>query len=134
MSVYRPDVAARLDLHEVTDNVNYHAPALTASTLASSLYGGDLWCIRERVGKPIAPFTAQSHRPSRSTPEEDLRIEFKPLEMTCYLLDYHSYFLLWFALIFDEGLQGRATEQTNLRYGPDRVVWPRRRERKRACA
>jgi hypothetical protein len=41
-----PEVAARIDLHDLHGKVNYYAPALTALTVASPLYRGDLWRIR----------------------------------------------------------------------------------------
>jgi hypothetical protein len=47
-------------------------------------------------------------------PNEDMRLELKPFEMTPYLVDYRNYFLLWLALILDEGLEGRASDQTRV--------------------
>jgi len=135
MTTYGPDInvsvpshlAERLDLHELHGKVNYYASALTALTLASPLYRGDLWRIRGRVGKSVRTYHRSTIAPAISIhPKETLRLEFKPFEMTRYLLDYHGYFLLWLALILGEELQGRATEQTRIydmgqvaRYGLD---------------
>ncbi|TQF30976.1 glutamate-cysteine ligase family protein [Bradyrhizobium sp. UNPA324] len=109
------DVAERLDLHELHGKVNYYAPALTALTVASPLYRGDLWRIRGGVGKSVRTYHRSTIAPAISIhPKEHLRLEFKPLEMTPYRVDYHGYFLLWLALILDESLLGRATEQTRI--------------------
>ena len=47
-------------------------------------------------------------------PNEGLRLELKPFEMTPYLVDYRNYFLLWLALVLDDGLKGRASDQTRV--------------------
>ncbi|MGL3108863.1 glutamate-cysteine ligase family protein [Bradyrhizobium sp. BR 1432] len=110
-----PDVAAQLDLHELHGKVNYYAPALTALTVASPLYRGDLWRIRGSIGKSVRTYHRSTIAPAISIhPKEHLRLEFKPLEMTPYLVDYQAYFLLWLALILDERLLGRATEQSRI--------------------
>ncbi|MCK1712944.1 MULTISPECIES: glutamate-cysteine ligase family protein [unclassified Bradyrhizobium] len=123
MTTYGPDinisvpseVAERLDLHELHGKVNYYAPALTALTVASPLYRGDLWRIRGHVGKSVRTYHRSTIAPAVSIhPKEHLRLEFKPFEMTPYRVDYHGYFLLWLALILDESLLGRATEQTRI--------------------
>jgi hypothetical protein len=51
-----PEVAERLELHELHGKVNYYAPALTALTVASPLYRGDLWRIRGSVGKSVRTY------------------------------------------------------------------------------
>ena len=123
MTTYGPDInvtvppglAAALDLHELHGKVNYYAPALTALSLASPLYCGDLWRIRGRVGKSVRTYHRSTIAPAISThPDENLRLEFKPFEMSRSLSDYHNYFLLWLALILNRELEGRATEQTRI--------------------
>lgn len=123
MTTYGPDInvsvpaelAGQLDLHELHGKVNYYAPALTALTVASPLYRGDLWRIRGSVGKSVRTYHRSTIAPAISIhPKEHLRLELKPLEMTSYLIDYHAYFLLWLELILDERLLGRATEQTRV--------------------
>src|SRR5438105_4341676 len=123
MTTYGPDVnvslprqlSERLDLHELHGRVNYYAPALVALTLASPLYKGDLWGIRGRIGKSIRTYHRSTIAPAIEIhPEENLRLEFKPFEMSCSIDDYRGYFLLWLALILDDGLMGRATEQTRI--------------------
>src|SRR5881396_2455452 len=87
MTTYGPDInvtlpsglAAALDLHELHGKVNYYAPALTALSLASPLYCGDLWRIRERVGKSVRTYHRSTIAPAISIhPDENLRLEFKP--------------------------------------------------------
>jgi len=110
-----PDLGKRLDLHELHGRVNYYAPALTALSLASPLYRGDLWRIRGRVGKSVRTYHRSTIAPAIEVhPEENLRLEFKPFEMSRSLKDYHTYFLVWLALILDDALEGRATEQTSI--------------------
>ena len=45
-------------------------------------------------------------------PEEAGRLEYKTFEATCRLDDFSAYFLLWLELLLDEGLRGRASDQT----------------------
>jgi len=47
-------------------------------------------------------------------PDEDLRLELKPFDISTSLTDYRNYFLLWLALLLDDGLQGRASDQTRV--------------------
>ena len=123
MLTYGPDVnvsvpqtvAERLDLKELNKKVNYYAPALTALTLASPISGGDLWRIRGDVGKSVRTYHRSATAPPIEVhPDEGLRLEWKPFEMTTSLNDYRNYFLLWLALILDDGLQGRASDQTRI--------------------
>jgi carboxylate-amine ligase len=120
MTTYGPDVnisvpehrARRLDASDLFAKVNYYAPALTALTLASPICGGGLWETRGRTGKSY-----RTHRRSvfgaalELHPEEAGRMEFKTFEMTHRLEDFHAYFLLWLALLLDDGLTGRADDQ-----------------------
>jgi hypothetical protein len=95
--------------------VNCYAPALTALTVASPLYRGDLWRVRGSVGKSVRTYHRATIAPAISIhPKEGLRLEFKPLEMTRYCVDYQGNFLLGLELILDERLLGRATEQTRI--------------------
>src|ERR1044071_5533676 len=104
-----PHLADQLDLHELHGKVNYYAPALTALTMASPLYRGELWRIRGKVGKSVRTYHRSTIAPAIEIhPNEKLRLEFKPLEMSSSLTDYHNYFLVWLTLILDGGLPGRA--------------------------
>ena len=47
-------------------------------------------------------------------PEEAGRLEFKSFEMTTQVDDFHAYFLLWLELLLDDGLRGRASDQTRV--------------------
>jgi hypothetical protein len=123
MPTYGPDVnvsvprhvAQRLDFGDLSRKVNYYAPALTALTLASPLTRGGLWRIRGRVGKSVRTYHRAAIAPAMEIhPDEGLRLELKPFEMSWSLIDYRNYFLLWLALILDDGLKGRASDQTRI--------------------
>jgi hypothetical protein len=110
-----PDLTSRLDVKDLHAKVNHYAPALTALSLASPLYRGGLWEIRGRVGKSIRTYRRSVWGQALEVHlEEAGRLEFKPFEMTWRLEDFHAYFLLWLALLLDEGLQGRASDQTRI--------------------
>ena len=47
-------------------------------------------------------------------PQEAGRLEYKTFETTHRLEDFHAYFLLWLELLLDDGLHGRASEQTRI--------------------
>jgi hypothetical protein len=123
MLTYGPDVnvslpaelSARLDVGDLDAKVNHYAPALTALTLASPLYRGGLWEIRGRVGKSIRTYRRSVVAPAIEVhPEEGWRLEFKTFEATRRLEDCRNYFLLWLALLLDEGLTGRASRQSRV--------------------
>ena len=108
-------VAAELDFKDLNQKVNYYAPALTALTLASPLREGDLWRIRGRIGKSVRTYHRSAIAPAIEIhPDENLRLELKPFEMSASLTDYRNYFLLWLALILDDGLKGRASDQSRV--------------------
>jgi hypothetical protein len=123
MLTYGPDVnislpealTRRIDVKDLNEKVNYYAPALIALTLSSPLRDGKLWRIRGRVGKSVRTYHRSVVAPALEIhPEERFRLEFKPFEMTCSLADYRNYFLLWLALLLDEGLKGRASDETRI--------------------
>jgi carboxylate-amine ligase len=100
------------DLHA---KVNYYAPALTALTLASPLVRGGLWETRGRIGKSIRTYRRSVIAPAIELhPEEAGRLEYKTFEATSSTGDLHAYFLLWLDLLLDDGLRGRASEQTRI--------------------
>jgi carboxylate-amine ligase len=121
MLTYGPDVnvslpesvGKRLDLKDLNRKVNYYVPALTALTLGSPLHGGKPWRIRGRIGKSVRTYHRSATAPAIEVhPEEGLRLELKPFEMSCSLVDYRNYFLLWLTILLDDGLKGRASDQT----------------------
>jgi carboxylate-amine ligase len=123
MTTYGPDVNVslpaplndRLDVADLHAKVNYYAPALTALTLASPLVRGDLWEIRGRIGKSIRTYRRSVIAPAIELhPEEAGRLEYKTFEATSSSGDLHAYFLLWLELLLDDGLRGRASEQTRI--------------------
>jgi hypothetical protein len=123
MLTYGPDVnvglprsvANKLDLKDLNLKINYYVPALTALTLGSPLHGGKPWRIRGRIGKSVRTYHRSATAPAVEVhPDEGLRLELKPFEMSCSLVDYRNYFLLWLALLLDDGLRGRASDQTRI--------------------
>jgi carboxylate-amine ligase len=110
-----PDLNERLDFADLHAKVNYYAPALTALTLASPFYLGQLWRIRGRVGKSIRTYRRSVIAPAIELhPHEAGRLEYKTFETSNHLDDFHAYFLLWLELLLDDGLRGRASEQTRI--------------------
>ena len=110
-----PDLRCDLDIADLHAKVNYYAPALTALTLASPFRAGQLWKIRGQIGKSVRTYRRSVIAPAIEVHlEEDGRLEFKPLEMTDRIDDFHGYFLLWLAILLDKGLAGRASNQSRI--------------------
>jgi carboxylate-amine ligase len=123
MVTYGPDINVslpprlneRLDFGDLHAKVNYYAPALTALSLASPFYLGRLWEIRGRVGKSIRTYRRSVISPAIELhPHEAGRLEYKTFETSNHLEDFHAFFLLWLALLLDDGLHGRASDQTRI--------------------
>jgi hypothetical protein len=123
MTTYGPDfnislpseMAKHLDLQELHAKVNYYIPALVALGLASPLYQGGLWKIRNKIGKSVRTYHRSTIAPALQVHNgQTLRLEFKPFEMGSGLDYYRSCFLVCIALILDDKLNGRATEQTRI--------------------
>lgn len=123
MLTYGPDVnvslpprmTEQLDIADLFAKVNYYAPALTALTLASPIYRGALWSIRGRVGKSVRTYRRSVIAPAIEVHlNEAGRLEFKTFETSANLGDFHAYFLLWLELLLDEGLAGRASDQSRI--------------------
>lgn len=123
MVTYGPDVNIslprelndRLDFNDLHAKVNYYGPAMAAVSLASPLYRGGLWTIRGQVGKSIRTHRRSVIAPAIELhPHENGRLEFKLFEATNRLADYHAYFLLWLTVLLDDGLRGRAHNQTRV--------------------
>lgn len=123
MLTYGPDVnvslpprlTERLDLSDLHAKVNYYSPALTALTLASPIYRGGLWNIRGRIGKSIRTYRRSVIAPAIEIHlNEAGRLEYKTFETSTHLADFHGYFLLWLELLLDDGLAGRASEQSRI--------------------
>src|SRR5262245_858797 len=131
MLTYGPDVnvslparlTERLDIADLHAKVNYYAPALTALTLASPIYRGGLWHIRGRIGKSIRTYRRSVIAPAIEVHlNEAGRLEYKTFETSTSLRDFHAYFLLWLELLLDDGLAGRASEQSRV-YDLGAVAW-----------
>jgi Glutamate-cysteine ligase family 2(GCS2) len=110
-----PDLNERLDFADLHAKVNYYAPALTALSLASPFYLSRLWEIRGRVGKSIRTYRRSVIAPAIELhPHEAGRLEYKTFETSNRLGDFHAFFLLWLELLLDDGLHGRASDQTRI--------------------
>jgi carboxylate-amine ligase len=110
-----PDLNERLDFADLHAKVNYYAPALTALSLASPFYLDRLWMIRGRVGKSIRTYRRSVIAPAIELhPHEAGRLEYKTFEASNRLEDFQAYFLLWLELLLDDGLRGRASDQTRI--------------------
>ncbi len=110
-----PRLTAVLDMADLHAKVNYYGPAVTALSLASPLYRGELWRIRGEIGKSIRTYRRSVVAPAIELhPHEAWRLEFKSFEMSWRLPDFHNYFLLWLALLLDSGLLGRASNQSRI--------------------
>src|SRR5262244_1407541 len=123
MLTYGPDIniglpealTRRIDARDLNEKVNYYVPALVALTLSSPLRDGELWRIRGRLGKSVRTYHRSVVAPALEIhPDQRFRLELKPFEMTCSLVDYRNYFLLWLALLLDDGLKGRASDETRI--------------------
>ena len=123
MVTYGPDINislptelnVRLDPADLHAKVNYYAPGLAALSLASPLCRGGLWNIRGQVGKSLRTHRRSVIAPAIELhPEEGGRLEFKVFEMPCRLEDFEAYFLLWLTVVLDDGLRGRAGNQTRI--------------------
>ena len=123
MTTYGPDVnisiptalSCNINIADLNRKVNYYMPAACALSFASPLTEGKLWKKRSQVGKSI-----RTHRRSIWAPlfyvheKPALRFEFKGFEMANDLQDYEAYFLISLAVLLDETLTGRASEQTRI--------------------
>lgn len=126
MTTYGPDInvslpheiTTQIDLEDLSAKVNYYAPALTALSLASPFFEGELWNPDPSsvyLGKAIRTFKRSAVAPAFKThPDLGWRFEFKPFEMSWRLEDFHAYFLLWLELLLDDSLHGRADQQTRI--------------------
>jgi hypothetical protein len=123
MTTYGPDVnisvpaelSKDIDVTDLNRKINYYMPAACALSFSSPLKEGGLWKKRHQIGKSI-----RTHRRSiwaplfyvHTTPH--LRYEFKGFEMSNDLHDYEAYFLMSLAVLLDDTLTGRASDQTRI--------------------
>jgi len=123
MLTYGPDVnvglparlADRIDESDLLAKINFYAPAVVALTLASPLHRGEPWAVDGRVGKSLRTYRRSvSGQAWRWHPHQGGRLEFKGFEMTHRLGDFQAYFLLWLEILLDDGLRGRAGNQSRV--------------------
>lgn len=115
-----PDVNARIDFDDLHRKVDCYAPALTALTLATPIYRGELWRVRGRVGKSVRTHLRSVVAPAIELhPDQGGRLELKPFEMPLSFDEFGAELLAWLALLLDavhagERLRGRASPQTRI--------------------
>lgn len=116
INVHLPeDLLQRLDMRELDAKVNYYGPAITALALASPIHRGGLWTIRGRIGKSVRTYHRSVIAPAIEIhPNEQHRLEFKLFDMPFRMEDFRGFLLLWLALLLNDGLSGRATNETRI--------------------
>ena len=120
MRTYGPDVNVtlparrvdRIDPDDLEAKVNAYAPALVLPTLASPLHRGAPWVVEGHVGASIRTALRSPFAPSwKRHAGQGGRFEFKGFEMSPRLEDLHAGLLLWLALLLDDGLRARDTDE-----------------------
>ncbi len=123
MTTYGPDINVSVP-HKYLDQFNeedflrkvdFYAPSLAALSAGSPFYkngpcsyhGHDLLSLRTHKRSVIAP-------PIELHGDEENRFEFKVFEMSPYLEDFHSFYLLFLTLILDNSLTGRSDKATRI--------------------
>lgn len=123
MTTYGPDInvsmpselSQKLDTNDLEAKINYYGPALTALSVASPFLNGETWKIRGQIGKSFRTYRRSVIAPPIEIhPHEGNRLEFKVFEMSTRIEDFRNYFLLFLALLLDEGLKGRASNHTRI--------------------
>jgi carboxylate-amine ligase len=123
MTTYGPDInvslppamSEKLDTADLEAKINYYGPSLTALSVCSPFLNGELWKIRGQTGKSFRTYRRSVIAPPIEIhPDEGMRLEFKVFEMSPRLEDFKNYFLLFLALLLDEGLLGRASTHTRI--------------------
>ncbi|MEE2744118.1 MAG: hypothetical protein VYD54_09435, partial [Bdellovibrionota bacterium] len=121
MTTYGPDINVSVPLEELQDfdqddflkKVNYYSPALASLSTGSPFYknkpcvygDNELLSLRTYKRSVIAP-------PIELHEDEENRFEFKIFEMTPYIEDFHSFYILFLTLLFDKELKGRSDKAT----------------------
>jgi hypothetical protein len=110
-----PELIERVNREELHEKINYYMPALVALSLNSPIVAGSLWMVRKEVGKSIRTYRRSMTAPLYQIHEKpELRFEFKGFEMAERLDDYAAFFLMCLALLLDDKLRGRASDQTRI--------------------
>ncbi|MDC0255103.1 glutamate-cysteine ligase family protein [Bacteriovoracales bacterium] len=121
MTTYGPDINVSVPLEELQDfdqddfleKVNYYSPALACLSTGSPFYknkpcvygDNELLSLRTYKRSVIAP-------PIELHEDEENRFEFKIFEMTPYIEDFHSFYILFLTVLFDKDLKGRSDKAT----------------------
>lgn len=128
MTTFGPDInisvpeclSAQIDQEQLGSKINAYMPALVALTFASPLYEGALWHHDGAYGKSVRTYHRSAWAPLYYVhTEPSLRFEFKGFEMPAEFSDYSALFLVCLALLLDDTLTERATDEervAELRY------------------
>jgi hypothetical protein len=123
MVTYGPDVnvslppamTEALDVQDLHAKVNYYAPALTAVTAASPFFRGALWEVHGRIGPSVRTHHRSVWAPALEVHlDQGGRLELKSLETPHCIDDFYAYFLAWLTLLLDDGLSGRADDESRI--------------------
>jgi Glutamate-cysteine ligase family 2(GCS2) len=122
-TTYGPDINISLptsledkvNIDRVNSRVNFYGPAAVALTLASPLRENDLWRVNGKIGKSVRTFERSKWAPLIYVHEKpSLRFEFKGFEMSTSLDDYHALFLISLALLLDESLNQKGSDEERI--------------------
>ena len=120
MRTFGPDVnislpeslVDRLEPDDLEAKVNAFAPALVLPTLASPLHRGGPWVVDGHVGASIRTALRSPFAPSWNRHAgQGGHFEFKAFEMSPRPEDLLAGLLLWLALLLDDGLRARDTDE-----------------------
>lgn len=125
MTTYGPDInvsfpqeiSSRLfaNIEDLNLKVNYYAPALAATSVASPFCAGKPWIVKNQSGKSYRTYRRSVIAPAIELHQnENNRIEFKVFEMTNKSQNFYNNFLLVLTLFLDERLKGRSTNQERI--------------------
>jgi len=128
MTTYGPDInislpqnlACEVDQEHLNERINFYLPAVIALTFASPLYEGYLWNQDGVYGKSVRSYKRAQWAPLYYIHREpELRFEFKGFEMPLVMSDYKALFLIGLAMLLDQSLTMKTTDEErveNLRY------------------
>ncbi len=115
-----PDLIGEVDQKRLGDKINFYMPAVIALTFASPLLDGKLWILDHLNGKSARTFNRSKWAPLHYIhTEPELRFEFKGFEMPLDMADYKAFFLISLALLLDQSLNLRTSDEeriANLRF------------------
>lgn len=103
----------RLDLTDLHGKVRHYGPGLTAYSLAAPFCDDGVWDTADGAGKSRHISRHAQLAPALACRTDDgADLVFGALDASCRDTDIHAYMLLWLALLIDDMLVSRGTEQT----------------------